>query len=60
MIKSESDCLNCGLPCKYELCPHYRIKRLYCDKCKDEVDKLYKYGEKEVVRAASQQDFDNF
>lgn len=40
MIKSESDCLDCGLLCKYELCPHYRIKRLYCDKCKDEVDKF--------------------
>lgn len=50
MIKSESDCLNCGLPCKYELCPHYRIKRLCCDKCKDEVDKLYKYGKKNYVR----------
>ena len=48
MIKSESDCLDCGLPCKYELCPHYRVRRLYCDKCKDEVDKLYKYGEEEL------------
>lgn len=48
MIKSESDCLNCGLPCKHELCPHYRAKRLQYDKCKDEVDKLYKYGEEEL------------
>lgn len=48
MIKSESDCLDCGLPCKYELCPHYRVRRLYCDKCKDEVDKLYKYDEEEL------------
>lgn len=26
MIKSESDCLDCGLPCKYELCEDCLIK----------------------------------
>jgi hypothetical protein len=58
MIKSESDCLDCGLPCKYELCPHYRIKRLYCDKCKDEVDKLYKYGEEELCEDCLVKEFE--
>lgn len=33
---------------RYELCPHYKVKRLYCDECKEETDKLYKYGEKEL------------
>lgn len=43
MMKYESDCVCCGLPCKYELCPHYRVKAYYCDKCKDDTPAEYEY-----------------
>lgn len=41
MIKVESDCYDCGLPCLYESCPHYKVVRCTCDKCDSEQDTLY-------------------
>lgn len=41
MIKIQSNCQQCGLPCLKDNCPNYRIKTLICDKCKDEVYILY-------------------
>ena len=41
MIKIQSNCQQCGLPCLKDNCPHYRVKTLICDKCKDEVYILY-------------------
>ena len=35
MTKLESACVHCGLPCKYEACPYYRVEVHYCDRCKD-------------------------
>lgn len=41
MIKVESDCYDCGLPCLYESCSHYKVTRRYCDECGSEQDVLY-------------------
>lgn len=43
MVTYESDCYDCGKPCLGNACPHYRVARLECDSCREEVDKLY-YG----------------
>lgn len=41
MIKTSDECVDCGLPCLGYLCPNRHIRHLICDKCGDEVDKLY-------------------
>lgn len=38
MIRYESQCVNCDLPCLRESCPNYRVENRYCDKCKEEAD----------------------
>ena len=43
MTRYESQCVDCGFPCRYEACRYYRVKILICDTCKDEVQELY-YG----------------
>lgn len=48
MVKYESGCVDCGFPCLHEGCPHYKVRVLICDKCKDEVSKLYISGEDEL------------
>lgn len=48
MIVVESECVDCDLPCIYEACPYYRVARYYCDKCHDEVDDLYAWGNEEL------------
>ena len=40
MIRVESDCVDCGLPCLYETCPHYKVIIYECDCCEKE-EKLY-------------------
>ena len=37
MIVVEDGCVDCGLPCIYEACPHYKVLRYYCDKCGETV-----------------------
>lgn len=48
MIKVESDCCDCGLPCLYESCPHYKVTRYYCDGCGEEQDVLYWWDEEQL------------
>ena len=43
MIKVKSNCADCGLPCIYAACPHYKIVIYECDDCGDEVNKLYHF-----------------
>lgn len=40
MKKTENECVQCGLPCMGNSCPHRNVTRLYCDKCGNEA-KLY-------------------
>ena len=43
MIKKESDCCDCQLPCIDSACPYYEVIRYYCDNCGSEDDDLYYY-----------------
>ena len=42
MKKYENECVDCGLHCLGDACPHQNVLRLYCDKCKEEKP-LYHY-----------------
>lgn len=48
MISVESDCVDCGLPCIYEACPHYKAIRYICDCCDNEVDDLFLFDDQEL------------
>ena len=48
MIRLESDCVDCGLPCLYETCPHYQVVVYECDCCGEEVDNLYYFDGQEL------------
>lgn len=41
MIRYESQCVNCGFPCRYEACPNYKVRILECDECGEARNKLY-------------------
>lgn len=45
---TERECVECGLPCKYELCPNYRVTHYCCDFCKEQDVKLYIYNGWEI------------
>ena len=46
MIKYENECVGCPteLGCMGNACPNRNVRHLYCDKCGDDVEKLYKYN----------------
>lgn len=44
MIDYENHCCDCaspGYPCKGDSCPNRNVRVLKCDRCGQEVDKLY-------------------
>ena len=43
MVRIESECRDCGLPCLYESCPHYKVVIYECDCCHDEGFNLYHF-----------------
>lgn len=47
MKRTESECVDCGLPCKGKSCPYYSVTRYYCDECGEETQ-LYYYDGKEL------------
>lgn len=47
MIKTENECVGCGLPCLGAGCPHRKVTRMYCDECGEETD-LYHYDGQEL------------
>jgi hypothetical protein len=44
MKKIENHCVDCGLPCWGNSCPHRNVEVFYCDKCKDETTLYYFEG----------------
>lgn len=42
LVKSENECLNCGLQCSGHYCPNYSVSHYYCDNCTEETQ-LYEY-----------------
>lgn len=50
MVKTENNCLMCGLPCLGSGCPYRNVKHCYCDKCGDDVETLYEYNGKQLCK----------
>ena len=52
MIRYENECVGCPpeMGCLGESCPNRNVKRLYCDECKEEVETLYVYDDKELCQ----------
>lgn len=42
MVREESDCVGCALPCIGDECAYRRIRVTYCDRCGEE-DDLYEF-----------------
>lgn len=38
MKRTESGCVDCGLPCLGRSCPYYEVEVAYCDCCGDGAD----------------------
>lgn len=47
MQKTQSECVQCGMPCTREACPNFAVTRYYCDECGAE-ETLYEYEGKEL------------
>lgn len=48
MVRIESGCVDCGLPCIGNACRYYEEKHYYCDGCKEEFDTLYQFDGEEL------------
>lgn len=60
MITYEDECVGCHteLGCMGSACPYWNVKHLYCDKCEDDVEKLYKYGGEEICEDCLLKEFE--
>lgn len=47
MKRVENDCVDCGLPCFGDTCPHRNVTHYYCDNCGDETQ-LYEFDGEEL------------
>ena len=52
IIRYENECVGCPpeMGCLGESCSNRNVQRLYCDDCKDEVETLYVYDDKELCQ----------
>lgn len=51
MIVYEDECCGCAVPsypCMGDACPNRNVPHLYCDKCKEDVEDLYKTEDGEL------------
>lgn len=58
MIYYTNDCCDCGLPCKYDLCPYYKVQHCECDFCKTQDVKLYCYDGYEICEECILEQFE--
>ena len=61
MITYEDECCGCATesyPCLGSACPNRNVPHLYCDKCKEEVEKLYKYDGQEICEECLLKEFE--
>ena len=60
MITYEDECVGCPteMGCMGSDCPNRNVKHLYCDKCKDDVEKLYKYDGQEICEECLLKEFE--
>lgn len=57
MLKYESDCVDCQLPCLYNTCSHYRKPVYYCDVCGDYAD--VNFDGEDLCRSHAEERIDN-
>lgn len=51
MIVYENECCSCAVPaypCMGDACPNRNVPHLYCNKCKEDVEDLYKTEDGEL------------
>lgn len=48
MKKITNECVDCGLPCLGNSCPHRNVTRYYCDDCCEEQEQIYYYDGEEL------------
>ena len=50
MVTYENECVGCPPErgCLESACPNRNVRRLYCDRCGNEEEKLYKYDGEEL------------
>ena len=51
MITYFNECCECATPaypCLGSSCPNRRVKHVFCDICKEDVDEWYNYGGEEI------------
>lgn len=53
MITYESECVGCGKPCIKDACPHYKVRKLYCDECGQQVRQLYVVDDKQMCKSCA-------
>lgn len=53
----ENECVDCGLPCKHELCPYYKVEHFRCDLCGEIDIKLYDYNGCEICEECILKEF---
>ena len=60
MITYEDECVGCPteLGCIGSACPYRNVPHLYCDKCKYDVEKLYKYDGQELCEECLLKEFE--
>lgn len=57
MVRTESGCVDCGLPCLGIACPNYRVVVLECDRCHSEVDELYEVDGEDLCEYCLKDEF---
>ena len=51
MVIYENECCDCavpGYPCLGNSCPNRHVKHYYCNDCRDDVEKLYRFDGEEL------------
>lgn len=61
MIEVSNECVGCDkdMGCIGPACPYLHVVRFFCDRCKDEVDKLYKADGDELCSECLLDDFES-
>lgn len=54
MIKIESECVDCQLPCIKSKCPYRRVERIVCDVCVEEIAEYIIDGEEYCEQCAEE------
>ena len=55
MVVTESECIDCDLPCIYESCKYYQVTRYYCDQCGDEIELFWFDGRQLCINCIEDQ-----